>query len=221
MANCSKCGSVIEPGDAFCASCGARTAEPPAAARSEGAVPASPPSLSFTRSHPVEPQPDPVVMNTTQDPSTSSGGATTVRQRLNSIPERTVFRWVLVSAAVLALGSIGTWATALGAISAGGLSGGGRYTLIVAIFVAVLMVDMDWRGHAKWLLQRRLGTMVVLAIVAVIICVLNLADIQKSGLGGVVTPGWGLYLATVAAISLVVGTWTVRAQHRLALRQAP
>lgn len=69
MANCSKCGSVIEPGDAFCASCGARMAEAPAAARSEGAVPASPPSSSFTRSRPVETQPDPVAPRRLLNPS--------------------------------------------------------------------------------------------------------------------------------------------------------
>jgi hypothetical protein len=69
MANCSKCGSLLEPGDAFCASCGARMAEAPAAARSERAVPAPPPSSSFTRSRPVETQPDPVAPRRLLNPS--------------------------------------------------------------------------------------------------------------------------------------------------------
>lgn len=67
--NCSMCGGSIEQGDAFCASCGARTVEAPADVRSEGAVPAPPPSSSFTRSRPVETEPDPVAPRPLLNPS--------------------------------------------------------------------------------------------------------------------------------------------------------
>lgn len=48
MANCSKCGSLLSPGDTFCDSCGTRTEEAPSASQPEARSPL-PPQTPLTR----------------------------------------------------------------------------------------------------------------------------------------------------------------------------
>jgi hypothetical protein len=131
-----------------------------------------------------------------------------------------VFRWILGSSLALGLGSVGPWATAtvLGiTVSESGLHGGGWVTLVVACAAILLLLNPDWLERAAWLRERRQGVVVGLAILAVLICVLNLVGVEHSGLEGIVRPGWGLYLSTISSIGLTVWAWTARAQRRDAL----
>jgi hypothetical protein len=188
---CNACGARIETGAQFCGACG-------------HSVRLGGPDTSATVSAPAG----------------ISRKAEAAQQRLLAAPERVVFRWILGSSLALGLGSIGPWATVTVfgiTVSASGLHGGGWVTLAVAGGAILLLLDPAWLERAAWLRERRLGVMVGLAILAVLICVLNLAGVEHSGLEGIVHPGWGLYLSTVASIGLAVWAWAARAQRRRAL----
>jgi hypothetical protein len=190
---CNACGGRIEAGAQFCSACGHRV-------RPAGT------DTSFTAS--------------AADPASVSRTGEAVRQRLVATPKRVMFRWILASSLALGLGSVGPWATAsvLGiTVSVSGLHGGGWVTLVVACAAILLLLDPDWLERAAWLRERRLGTMMALAILASVICVLNFVDAESSGLEGIVHPGWGLYLSAVASVGLTVWAWAARAQHRGAL----
>lgn len=134
-----------------------------------------------------------------------------------------VVRWIWASSVGLAVGSVGTWATAsvFGLTeSASGLRGGGWVTLFVAIGVSVLTLEPGWLGRAGWVHRHRRGLMIGLAALAIVICVLNLTSVQSSGLSGIVHPGWGLYLALVASISLALWSYVLRVQERSGLDDA-
>jgi hypothetical protein len=108
---------------------------------------------------------------------------------------------------------VGTWAqaTVLGiGLSAGGLSGGGWVTLAVACSGAVLVLQPAWIRGWAWGTEHRHGLSVGLAILALVICLMNLGGFQDSGLSGIVTPGWGLYLATISSVSLIVSLLALR-----------
>jgi hypothetical protein len=186
---CNACGGRIETGAQFCSACGHRV-------RPAGAETSSTSTASASASIPKT--------------------AEAAQQRLVGTPERVVFRWILGSSLALGLGSVGPWATAtvLGiTVSASGLHGGGWVTLGVACASLLLLLNPAWLERAAWLRERRLGVMVGLAILAVLICVLNLVGADHSGLEGIVHPGWGLYLSTVAAIGLTVWAWAARGQR--------
>jgi hypothetical protein len=136
---------------------------------------------------------------------------TTLKERALALPPRQV---VL---GALALGSIGPWATAtvLGVTeSAGGLKGGGWVTLITAAVGAIVLLDPQWASHAGWLYRRRRGIWRVLLWISVVVCILNFSSVEKSGLSGVVHPGWGLYLAFIAALAGLAADWVLRLQAR-------
>jgi hypothetical protein len=187
---CEGCGGRIEARAQFCSACGRRI----------GLVGTFPSST--------------VSAFTSEDISRTAVAA---RQRLVATPERVVFRWILGSSLVLGLGSVGPWATAtvLGiTVSASGLRGGGWVTLAVAGAAILLLLNPAWIERAAWLRERRLGVMVGIAILATLVCVLNLVGVEHSGLEGVVHPGWGLYLSTCASLGLTLAAWTARAQDR-------
>jgi hypothetical protein len=187
---CNACGGRIETDAQFCGACGHRVR--PAGTDTSSTASASA-SANITRT------------------------AEAAQKRIVATPERVVFRWILGSSLALGLGSVGPWATAtlLGiTVSVSGLHGGGWVTLAVAGAAILLLLNPVWLERAAWLRERRLGAMVGLAILAVLICVLNLVGAEHSGLEGIVHPGWGLYLATVASIGLTVWAWAARAQRR-------
>src|SRR5437763_9853298 len=77
----------------------------------------------------------------------------------------TVVRWILGSALLLVIGSIGTWATAtaLGiTATASGLHGGGWVTLFAAIATAILVLNPGWLAQASWAHARRYGLALVI-----------------------------------------------------------
>ena len=129
----------------------------------------------------------------------------------------TVVRWILGSAGLLVIGSIGTWATAsvLGiTATASGLHGGGWVTLVAAIGSVILVLNPSWLEQAAWVRARRYGVALGLGVVAVVICILNISNVESSGLSGIVHPGWGLYLALVSSLSLSLWTYVLRTQER-------
>ena len=146
--------------------------------------------------------------------SATSGQARVIVAAMVSDKQHTVvMRWIVASCCALALGSIGTWANAtlLGIdLSATGLSGGGWVTLAVACSAAVLVLQPGWIRGWTWGTEHRHGLSVGLAGLALLVCLMNLGGFQNSGLSGLVSPGWGLYLATFSSASLTVSTAVLR-----------
>ena len=130
--------------------------------------------------------------------------------------ESVVVRWVAVSCAALALGSLGTWATAhLGTltITASGLDGWwGKLTLAAAVLTVVPVVQPDWIKGWAWGARHYLDVALVLAWASLAACVYNLFASNGDGYAapGIESPSWGLYLATVASVGVIVSTIALR-----------
>lgn len=142
---------------------------------------------------------------------------TTLKERALALPPRQVVLGALISTGALALGSIGPWATATVfgvSVSAGGLHGDGWVTLVTAAAGSIALVDPQWASRAGWLYMHRFGAWRVLLWISVVVCILNFSSVEKSGLSGVVRPGWGLYLAFIAALAGLAADWVLRLQRR-------
>jgi hypothetical protein len=116
--------------------------------------------------------------------------------------------------AVLAIGSVGPWATAsLGAISASknGLEGDGVITLVLALVTGALLTAhfLGRLGRAAPIAATALGA------IALLICVIDIVDASGSE-GAIDTgPAWGLWLAALgAAGTLAVGIVLLRPAAR-------
>lgn len=141
----------------------------------------------------------------------------TLKEWALGLPPRQVVLVALVSTGVLALGSIGPWATATVfgvTVSASGLKGGGWVTLITAAVGAIVLLDPAWASRVWGLHRRRRALWCILLWVSVVVCILNLISVENYGLAGVVHPGWGLYLALIAAVVGVAADWVLRVQSR-------
>jgi peptidoglycan/LPS O-acetylase OafA/YrhL len=107
-----------------------------------------------------------------------------------------------VPLAALVIGSIGPWATAsLAGITASknGLDGDGAITLVLALVAGALLA-----AHVLGRLGRAAPIAgIVLAAIALIICVVDLIDTSGAKLGVDTAPGWGLWLATVGAAGML------------------
>jgi hypothetical protein len=140
----------------------------------------------------------------------------TFRERAIGLPDKQLQRWQIASVVVLAVGSIGPWATATifgVTVSAGGLQGGGWVTLITALFGG-LFVETPWAQRVPWIYRRRRGIWRVLLGLSLIVCILNLFQVESYGLDGIVQPGWGLYLAFIASVSAAVAEWAVHVRSK-------
>jgi len=106
----------------------------------------------------------------------------------------------IVAAVLVVVGSLSTWAKAGGHSYAGTDANAGKSTLIAAIVAGVLVLAATWLGW-RWL-------SIVAAIPAAIagaISAYRLADIANFVQGANdATAGWGIWLATIAAIALFV-----------------
>lgn len=114
--------------------------------------------------------------------------------------------WGIASCALVALGSIGTWAT-VGPISLSGTSGGrdGTVTLVMAIVALLPVLRRRWHGAAA-----------ILGLLILGIGTYDMVDIGNMGDDALLAPsvGWGLVLVNGAAVSLVVWALIDRARPR-------
>jgi hypothetical protein len=135
-------------------------------------------------------------------------------------PDHVLVRWLLLSCALLALGSIGTWAKAQVdgfTVSASGISATpGRLTLAAALLTAVPVAEPAWIRGWGWGSRHHLDVSIVLGWIAVAVCLYNLLTGGGTGLTDVIAPGWGLYLATVSSASLIVWSVALRRRRRAA-----
>ena len=93
-------------------------------------------------------------------------------------------------------------------------AGGGWVTLLAGGAALVLVLGATWLERAGWLWAHRLELAIALGLVALLVCLLYLTNIDRSELFGLAHPGWGLYLTLVSSISLIVSVYLLRAQQR-------
>lgn len=116
----------------------------------------------------------------------------------------------------MAVGAVGLWAKAFG-LTINGLDGDGTLILIlgaVAVAAAVLMARSSSRSRPRWTY--------IVCIIAGALCAAiafydwgtlegmvdstSLSDAEEEIVAAVVSTGWGLVLAAVASVSLVVAS---------------
>jgi hypothetical protein len=107
----------------------------------------------------------------------------------------------MLAAVVLAIGSFGPWAqvTIFGITATkNGISGDGVITLILAIIAAALL--------ALCIRQPSKGLAIATILVGVIAAATSLYDLItiSNAYSGIVSPGWGLYLAAIGSVALVI-----------------
>jgi hypothetical protein len=106
--------------------------------------------------------------------------------------------WGWLSAAALAIGSLGPWAT-IGPFSKSGTSGDGILTLIAAAIIAFAIA------------KARLTLVVVFAALSLAVAIYDIADVSSSGNDlFTASVGWGLIMVTAAAVSLLAWWWRMR-----------
>ena len=102
--------------------------------------------------------------------------------------------WSYVACGVLAIGSLGPWAT-IGPFSKGGTEGDGVLTLIGAGLVALALWRWSTTNSRKILIAA-----LVVAVLSALVAVYDAVDVPGDG----VSLGWGLILALIASIALTV-----------------
>jgi hypothetical protein len=131
-------------------------------------------------------------------------------------PHHVAVRWLALSCVALAVGSLGTWGTVTVAgitVTASGLESLGWMPLVAAVLTAVPVVQPGWIRDWGWAVRHHLDVALVAGWVALGVCLYGVLGNEGYGMPGIVSPGWGLYLATGASVSMIL--WTI------ALRQAP
>jgi hypothetical protein len=95
------------------------------------------------------------------------------------------------------------------AATASGLDTWGKLTLAAAIVTVVPVVQPSWIAGWAWGARHYLDAGLVAAWVSLGACVYNLFGNNGDGyaISAVESPGWGLYLATGASVSLIA--WTI------------
>jgi hypothetical protein len=135
------------------------------------------------------------------DPAADSSPVEPARQTVADFPPTTAA--AIGGLVLLAIGSIGPWATILG-VSVAGTRGDGKLTLGLAIFAALMLAAQRRLPAAQHRLPVALAFLATL--VAAIVAGYDLADIERTvnwvTIFGVqaASAGWGLYVAVLGAV---------------------
>lgn len=139
------------------------------------------------------------------DPVQLGGAALGDRPKDRSAHQPVFMVWGLAPAGLLAIGSIGPWAT-LGALSVSGTSNGrdGIVTLVLAGIAVLVLLFRSW----IW------GVLIagVLALATAVYDIVNINNMDNGFLTP--SPGWGIILAAVSSLSLCVWPFVVRNASR-------
>ncbi len=118
--------------------------------------------------------------------------------------------WGLASAAGIAIGSVGTWAS-LGPLSIGGTSSsGGKAALALGVITLIIVALHYW--SPSWNREITSFVTAIGGLIAAGVGIYGTIEILGAGttiFGISITPsiGWGLVIVDLAAISLIVWSW--------------
>lgn len=124
----------------------------------------------------------------------------------DSTQQTSLPRLPFAAAGLVVIGAAGPWVT-LGSFSKGGLDGDGVITLFLALVAAGVLL----LAHVR---NRRSPAVVVglCGLLALVIAIIDIADVQDAGFGASV--GWGLWLTLVGAIALLAAAVALFAGRR-------
>jgi len=110
------------------------------------------------------------------------------------------FWWVVASCGLMILGSFGPWARVLGIVSVNGTDGGDGWIVIVAAVIAGgLLILKQTKGLGWWPVLVAL----LAAILAAATSLYDWTDLKHvADQTGLISAGWGIYLATIGSFSL-------------------
>ena len=127
--------------------------------------------------------------------------------------QQALFWWIVVSAALMVIGSFGPWAKVLG-VSISGTDGGNDGWFVIAI-AAVAGAVFLWQREVMQAGYAAIAGGVLGASIAIYdrTNIEDAAD-ETGRLGELVEVGWGLNLAMVASISLAIAgvVWIVKSE---------
>jgi hypothetical protein len=114
---------------------------------------------------------------------------------------------LLVGAGALLIGAVGPWASMLGVINVGPTANG--ETAAVVFGGAAILAVSAFTLRATRAISISVG---LLALAESIYTLVKIADIKSSAgeFGGLIQPGWGVYLTVIAGLYLVVSTFVVK-----------
>lgn len=116
---------------------------------------------------------------------------------------RAALALTFLGAAAVLLGSVGTWIKSdLADLTVGGLGKDGPFLIVLALIVVAQAV-MTLTVGVKRPLSLLGGA--VAAGLAAIIGFADLSDVSSNSLGGAIETGWGLQLAAVASVAMLIG----------------
>ena len=128
------------------------------------------------------------------------------------------FWWAIGSAIAAVLGSFGPWAKVLGFITVSGTDGDGWYVILAAGIAAALIVERQRRGLGHWPIYVAIASSVIASLIAIYDWS-NLSRVANES--GLISAGWGIYLATLGSISLAAACIKLALEARSDTRQAP
>ena len=101
----------------------------------------------------------------------------------------------------MVLGAFGPWAKVLGIISVNGTDGDGWIVIVAAALAVGLIVLRERRRMGVW--------PVVMALIAAVLAagtaIYDWSDLNRvASETGVIDAGWGIYVATIGSVSLVL-----------------
>jgi hypothetical protein len=123
----------------------------------------------------------------------------------SSAAKTPAFWCAIAAAALMILGSLGPWGTALRVVDVSGTDGGDGWLVIGAALVAVVVLFAS---------PRDAGPVVALiaGIGGEIVGFVDLADVESRG--ALVTAGWGLYVVLLSSAALVIAGLVLIVQRR-------
>lgn len=115
----------------------------------------------------------------------------------------------------MVVGAIGPWARALNFLAFSGLDGDGWFVLGAALLSAVMLAVRLVRGAAsEWTLVGVVVAGVVASSAAIVdlVALLGVQSVELFGEADLAAPGWGVWMAALASVSLVLAASTAFVQ---------
>jgi hypothetical protein len=120
---------------------------------------------------------------------------------------------------LMIVGSFGPWAKVLGTVTINGTDSGkdGWVTLVCGIIAAVFLLIVAL-ARLRWL---AIGALLA-GLVAAATAAYDITDINRLGNGSVASTQWGIYLALIGSIIVVLASiWAIAEVRNPAAEQAP